>query len=81
MSKVAKHYEIQDNVPMLSKGSVSGALKYKLKWMKAGQSFSAPATDTVKVRSAVNNLRRVTTDMKFTVRKVDAETIRCWRVA
>lgn len=54
--------------------------KYPLRTMEVGDSFLVPIDVVESVRSAANNVS-TRTRAKFTVRRLEDGTVRCWRTA
>ncbi len=78
----ATEIKIEKGVPL--SGTNGGPKpRYPLAHMEVGDSFFVDAHDEKKIRNAVGNINRsiATRDKKFTVRKQDDGSIRCWRTA
>ena len=71
------YYEIEKNVPM-PKTRIS---RYNFGLMDVGDSFLVPFKDRNNVRTAASQFsRRNKLKSVFTVRKIDNDNCRCWRM-
>ena len=77
-------YKLEKNVPLPNDLEYMGA-KRKYPWleMEVGDSFAIPEGrhESVRTASAAWVLRHPERDMRFSVRKLEDGTYRCWRVA
>lgn len=59
-----------------------GRQRYPWREMKVGDSFAFPSANRGAVSAAASwYASRHAKEFKFTIRKVDATTARCWRIA
>lgn len=86
------NYTIEKNVPLAPKRSGRRGLKYPVDQMDVGDSFAVPLLkpknrwnqhpeQTAIGRAIIEWKKRNAPDKQFTVRKVDENTLRVWRVA
>jgi hypothetical protein len=73
------HFAIQDGIPIPGLRGRPGT-DYPFAAMKPGQSFGFPLARIGSVYAAAKKFSGQQQGAKFCIRKIDAETARCWRV-
>jgi hypothetical protein len=70
---------IEKNVPVVRLGK-QGATINTLRIMEIGDSFAVPLGQAIATRANVYYVQK-DTQLRFTARKVSADTLRVWRIA